>query len=68
MVNTKAKSAKAAKNAGSSAANPIYGMGLIGAMVYYIQQADGFFPVIWAIIKAFFWPGFVIYDLLKHIG
>ena len=45
----------------------VYGLGLIGAMVYYIQQANGFWPVIVAILKALVWPVFVVYDLLKFI-
>ncbi|OGL35875.1 hypothetical protein A3F05_00730 [Candidatus Saccharibacteria bacterium RIFCSPHIGHO2_12_FULL_47_17] len=52
---------------GGGAGGQIYGMGVVGAMVFYIQQADGFWPVVWAIIKAFVWPAFVVYDLLKHI-
>ena len=53
---------------GGNPAGPVYGLGIIGAMVYYIQQAEGFWPVIWAIIKAFVWPAFLVYDLLKHIS
>lgn len=45
----------------------VYGLGLIGALVYYVQQADGFWPVILAILKAFVWPAFLVYDLLKFI-
>lgn len=47
--------------------NAVYGLGLIGALVFYIQQADGFGPVIIAILKGFVWPAFVVYDLLKFI-
>lgn len=45
----------------------VYGLGLIGALVFYIQQAHGFWPFIVAILKAFVWPAFVVYDLLKYI-
>lgn len=45
----------------------VYFFGLIGAMVFYIQQANGFWQVIVAILKAFVWPAFVVYDLLKFI-
>lgn len=47
--------------------NAVYGLGLIGAIVYYIQQAEGFWAVLLAILKAFVWPAFVVYDLLKFI-
>jgi hypothetical protein len=46
----------------------VYGLGLIGALVYYIQQADGFWSVILGILKAIVWPAFVIYDLLRHLA
>ncbi len=46
----------------------VYGLGLIGAMVYYIQQAHGFWPVVVGVLNAFVWPAFVIYDLLKFLG
>lgn len=46
----------------------VYGLGLIGALVFYIQQADGFWPVILAILKAIVWPAFAVYDLLKFLA
>jgi hypothetical protein len=46
----------------------VYALGLIGALVYYIQQADGFWSVILAILKSLVWPAFVVYDLLHHLA
>jgi hypothetical protein len=43
-------------------------MGLIGAAVWYWQQADGFWGHVWGLIEAVLWPGFVVYDLLKHMS
>ena len=48
--------------------NAVYGLGLIGAMVYYIQHAHGFWAVIVGILKALVWPAFVIYDLLRFLA
>jgi hypothetical protein len=48
--------------------NAVYVLGLIGALVYYIQHADGFWSVILGILKALVWPAFVIYDLLKFLA
>lgn len=45
----------------------VYGLGILGALVYYIQVADGFGPVVFAFIKAAIWPAFLVYDLLKYI-
>ena len=47
--------------------NAVFGLGLIGALVFYVQQASGFWPVIIAILKSLVWPAFVVYDLLKFI-
>ena len=48
--------------------NAVYGLGLIGALVYYIQHAHGFWPVVLGILKALVWPAFVIYVLLKFLA
>lgn len=45
-----------------------YFLGFIGALVFYIQAADGFWGGVLGILKAFVWPAFVVYDLLKFIS
>lgn len=50
------------------AGNAVYGLGLIGALVYYIQQADGFWPVVLGILKALVWPALLTYHLLKFLS
>ena len=42
----------------------IYGMGFLGAAVYYIQAATGFWMGALGILKALVWPAFLIYKLL----
>jgi len=42
----------------------IYGLGFIGAAVYYIQQATGFWMGVLGILKALVWPAFLVYKLL----
>lgn len=37
----------------------------IGAAVYFIQQANGFWEVILALLKAVVWPAFVVYHALQ---
>jgi hypothetical protein len=46
----------------------IYFLGLIGAMIYYIQESTGFWNGVLGVLKAFVWPVFVVYDLLKFLG
>lgn len=65
-MNEKERKASAPRSTGGGDA--VYGLGLVGALVYYIQHAEGFWPVILGILKALIWPAFLIYDLLKFLG
>ena len=51
-----------------ASSNPIYGMGFIGALVYYISHATSFWMGALGILKAIFWPGFLVYEALKALG
>ena len=53
-------------NQGSSGA--IYGLGLIGALIYYISTATGFWMGVLGVLKALVWPAFLVYALLKFFG
>jgi len=46
----------------------IYGLGMIGAMIYYITKGGGFVAVIFGILKALVWPAFLVYELLRFVG
>lgn len=48
-------------HAGSGA---IYGLGMIGALVYFLQHATSFLAVVGGIIYAIFWPAVVLYHVL----
>jgi hypothetical protein len=53
---------------GGGGASPIYGLGMIGAAVYYWRKADaGAGPHALAVGKALVWPAFVVHDLLRHL-
>ncbi len=46
----------------------VYGLGLIGALVYYLQHAPTFWAGVLGILKAFVWPAmliFKVFELLK---
>jgi len=45
-------------------AGGVYFLGFIGAAIYYIQQATGFWSGVLGILKAFVWPAFLVYKLL----
>ena len=46
----------------------MYGLGLIGAAVYFIQQADTFSAGAIAFLKALVWPAFFVYKLFGFLG
>ena len=46
----------------------VYGLGLIGAVFYYLQTATSLTEAIWGIIKAILWPAFLIYSILGSQG
>jgi hypothetical protein len=58
---------KANVRAAASASAPVYGLGLIGALVYYIQYADSFWMGVLGFFKAIFWPAMLVYEMLKFL-
>ena len=44
--------------------NAIYGLGFIGALIYFIQHAPGFWMGVLGFLKALVWPAFLVYQLL----
>ena len=46
---------------------PVYGMGLIGAMVWFWQRADDGAGRARAVFKAFAWPAFLVHDAFKAL-
>lgn len=42
----------------------VYGLGFIGAAVYYIQAATGFWGGVVGVLKAIVWPAFLVHKLL----
>jgi len=45
-----------------------YCFGVIASAVYYIQQVDGFWLTILAILKALVWPVFLIYKVFQLLS
>lgn len=45
----------------------VYILGFIGAAVYYLSRATGFWVGVLGVLKAFVWPAFVVYELLKFL-
>ena len=52
-------------NQGSGA---LYGLGFIGAAFYYISSATSFWMGVVGVLKAIFWPAFIVYKALEYFG
>lgn len=58
----------AASAGGSAGGGAVYGLGFIGAAVYYISTAASFGAGVLGFLKAIVWPAFLVFGLLKHLG
>ena len=47
---------------------PIFGLGFIGAAVYYISTATSFWMGVLGFLKAIVWPAFLVYEALKYLA
>jgi hypothetical protein len=46
----------------------VYGLGMIGAAIYYIATATGFWDGLLGVLQAIVWPVFFVYEALQHFG
>jgi len=44
----------------------LYGLGLIGAAIYFIGKATSFWMGVLGFLKALVWPAFLVYELCKY--
>lgn len=47
--------------------NAIYGLGVVGALFYFLSQATSFGMVLTGIAKAIFWPAILMFKLLTYL-
>lgn len=48
--------------------NTVYGLGLIGALIYFIQLASTFSEGVVGVIKAFVWPAILVYKIFQILA
>lgn len=53
---------------GGSAGDAVFGLGLIGAEVWFWQQANGFGEHLVGVLKGLVWPAFLVHDALRALG
>jgi hypothetical protein len=53
---------------GGAGGGAVYGLGLIGSLIYYIQSASSFGEGVLGVLKAIVWPAVLIYKILGLLG
>ena len=53
---------------GGTAGDAVYGLGVIGAAIYFIGHAATFWLGVLGFLKALVWPAFLVYAALKALG
>ena len=46
----------------------VYGVGVIGALIWVIRNADGLGGFFWGIVQALFWPAVLVYRLFEFLA
>lgn len=46
----------------------VYGLGLIGAAIYFISHADTFWMGVLGFLKAIVWPAILIYEAFDKLA
>ncbi len=49
-------------------AGAVYGLGLIGAAIYFISVATGFWMGVVGVLKAIVWPVFLVYEAFSFFA
>lgn len=49
----------------STCGSPVYFFGFVGALIYFLSTASGFWVGVLGVLKAIIWPVLVVYELLK---
>ena len=57
-----------AKNYQSAPAGAVYGLGLIGALIYFLSTASNFWIGLFGVLESLVWPAILVYKLLEFIG
>ena len=46
----------------------VYGLGFIGAAIYFISVSTSFWAGVLGFLKAIVWPAFLVYEALKALA
>jgi hypothetical protein len=68
LIKIKVKIMKENCNRGERGGSAVYGLGFIGAAIWFISQATGFWMGVLGFLKAIVWPAFLVYEAFKHLA
>ena len=49
-------------------ASAVYGLGFIGAAIFYISTTTGFWMGVLGVLKAMVWPAFLVFEAFKSMA
>jgi len=55
-------------NQATATGGAVYGLGFIGAAIYFISQATTFWLGVLGFLKALVWPAFLVFEALRQLG
>ncbi len=52
---------------GKGASGAVYGLGFIGALIFFLQHAGGLWAGVLGVAKALVWPAVLVYKLMEFL-
>jgi len=52
---------------GAAGGGAVYGLGFLGALVYYIHTATSFWDGVYGVFQAIVWPAYFVYGVLQAL-
>lgn len=53
---------------GDGCSGAVYGLGFVGAVIYYISTATSFWGGVLGVLKALVWPAMLVFEVLKYLN
>ncbi|MBD3238672.1 MAG: hypothetical protein GF332_03480 [Candidatus Moranbacteria bacterium] len=51
-----------------NSSSAVYGLGMIGAAIYYISHATSFWMGVIGLLKAIIWPAFLTFEIFQYLN
>ncbi len=67
-VKSKVVNGKRVRRSHKNCGGGFYFLGFLGAAIYYVSTANGFWMGVLGILKSFVWPAFLVFEVMKFLG